>query len=144
MHDDLDIHGYVDAKRYHPSISRCRIYGVVRGEDSSEVQPRKDAKSMMSVKSISPVKTYEETYPWLQILVDEITDRAFSFYKREVMLRFVTDSLCRAGVNEELEENARYPKSLTLYYRKTGSGKGTYMGKSKATSMPSSHALSKE
>eukprot|EP01138_Halocafeteria_seosinensis_P013397 gb/GECG01013683.1/.p1 GENE.gb/GECG01013683.1/~~gb/GECG01013683.1/.p1 ORF type:complete len:673 (+),score=84.41 gb/GECG01013683.1/:1-2019(+) len=98
------------------------IHRVVRGEDSSEVQPRKDAKSMMSVKSISPVKNYEGTYPWLQILVDEITDR----------------------VNEELEENSRYPKSLTLYYRKTGAGKGTYMGKSKATSMPSSHALSKE
>lgn len=73
------------------------VYGVIRGEDSSEVNSRTQIKSMLSAKSFRPsINTFEQALKWLRIFVSDIFSRL---------------------VEEGVLENKRRPKSINLHYR---------------------------
>lgn len=73
------------------------IYGVIRGEDFSEVNARTQIKSMLSAKSFRPsINTFEQAVRWLRIFVSDIFSRL---------------------VEEGVLENKRRPKSINLHHR---------------------------
>ncbi|MCJ1468584.1 DNA-directed DNA polymerase eta rad30 [Pseudocyphellaria aurata] len=73
------------------------VYGVIRGEDFSEVNSRTQIKSMLSAKSFRPsINTFEQALKWLRIFVSDIFSRL---------------------VEEGVLENKRRPKSINLHYR---------------------------
>ena len=52
------------------------LYGVIRGEDSSEVNPRTQIKSMLAAKSFRPsINSMEVAGKWLRIFVADIFGR---------------------------------------------------------------------
>ncbi|KAF2454075.1 sister chromatid cohesion protein Eso1 [Lineolata rhizophorae] len=76
------------------------LYGIIRGEDSSEINPRTQIKSMLSAKSFRPpINTIEQAGRWLRIFVADIFSRC---------------------IEEGVIENKRRPKTINLHYRTSG------------------------
>ncbi|EXJ62949.1 DNA polymerase eta subunit [Cladophialophora yegresii CBS 114405] len=76
------------------------LYGIIRGEDNSEVNARTQIKSMLSAKSFRPsINTTEQANRWLRIFVADIFARL---------------------VEEGVLENKRRPKTITLHHRQGG------------------------
>lgn len=74
-----------------------KLYGTVRGEDTSEVNPRTQIKSMLSAKSFRPsINTLDQASKWLRIFVADIFSRL---------------------VEEGVLENKRRPKTINLHHR---------------------------
>jgi DNA polymerase eta len=87
------------------------VYGVIRGEDTSEVNSRTEIKSMLSAKSFRPsINSFEQGTKWLRIFVADIYARL---------------------VDEGVVENKRRPKTMTLHHRQGGHTR------SKGASIPS-------
>ncbi|EME44862.1 hypothetical protein DOTSEDRAFT_70800 [Dothistroma septosporum NZE10] len=73
------------------------LYGVIRGEDDSEVNPRTQIKSMLSAKSFRPsINSVDVASKWLRIFVADIFSRL---------------------VEEGVLENKRRPKTINLHHR---------------------------
>jgi DNA polymerase eta len=76
------------------------LYGTIRGQDSSEVNPRTQLKSMLSAKSFQPsINTFEQGIRWIRIFVADIFSRC---------------------VEEGVLENKRRPKTINLHHRSSG------------------------
>jgi len=76
------------------------IYNTIRGEDTSEVNPRTQIKSMLSAKSFRPsINNFEQAARWLRIFVADISSRL---------------------VEEGVLENKRRPKTINLHHRQGG------------------------
>ena len=76
------------------------LFGVVRGEDHSEVNSRTQIKSMLSAKSFRPsINTFEQAVKWLRIFIADIYARL---------------------VEEGVLENKRRPKTMNLHHRQGG------------------------
>jgi DNA polymerase eta len=76
------------------------LYGIIRGEDNSEVNSRTQIKSMLSAKSFRPsINNFEQAIKWLRIFVADIHARL---------------------VEEGVLENKRRPKTMTLHHRQGG------------------------
>lgn len=79
------------------------LYGTIRGEDNSEVNPRTQIKSMLSAKSFRPyINSFEQGVRWLRIFAADIFSRC---------------------VEEGVLENKRRPKSINLHHRQGGQTK---------------------
>lgn len=73
------------------------VYGVIRGEDLSEVNSQTQIKSMLSAKSFRPtINSFEQAARWIRIFVSDI----FSRLREEGVL-----------------ENKRRPKTINLHHR---------------------------
>lgn len=73
------------------------LYGVIRGEDTSEVNSRTQIKSMLSAKSFRPsINTFDQAVKWLRIFAADIYNRL---------------------VEEGVVENKRRPKTINLHHR---------------------------
>lgn len=73
------------------------LYGVIRGEDRSEVNPRTQIKSMLSAKSFRPsINSVEQAEKWLHIFAADIYGRL---------------------VEDGVLENRRRPRVITLHHR---------------------------
>lgn len=76
------------------------LYGVIRGEDISEVNSRTRIKSMLSAKSFRPsINSVDHAEKWLRIFVADIYARL---------------------VEEGVVENKRRPKTMNLHHRQGG------------------------
>ncbi|KAL8776734.1 MAG: hypothetical protein Q9213_008153 [Squamulea squamosa] len=76
------------------------VYGIIRGEDTSEVNSRTQIKSMLSAKSFRPtINSYDQAVKWLRIFVADIFSRL---------------------VEEGVLENKRRPKTINLHHRQGG------------------------
>jgi len=76
------------------------LFGLIRGEDTSEVSPRTQIKSMLSAKSFRPsINTFDQAVKWLRIFVADIYARL---------------------VDEGVVENKRRPKTINLHHRRGG------------------------
>ena len=76
------------------------LYGIIRGEDNSEVNSRTQIKSMLSAKSFRPsINSFEQAVKWLRIFVSDIYARL---------------------VEEGVTENKRRPKTMNLHHRQGG------------------------
>lgn len=76
------------------------LYGVIRGEDTNEVNSRTQIKSMLSAKSFRPsINSLEQAEKWLRIFVADIYARL---------------------VEEGVVENKRRPKTMNLHHRQGG------------------------
>jgi DNA polymerase eta len=76
------------------------LYGVIRGDDHSEVSSRTQIKSMLSAKSFQPsIHTFDQAVKWLRIFVADIYARL---------------------VEEGVVENRRRPKTMNLHHRQGG------------------------
>jgi DNA polymerase eta len=76
------------------------LYGVIRGEDQSEVVSRTQLKSMLSAKSFRPsINNFDQALKWLRIFVADIYGRL---------------------IEEGVLENKRRPKTMTLHHRQGG------------------------
>jgi DNA polymerase eta len=74
------------------------VYNVIRGNDNTPVTPRLQGKSFMSAKELSPpIKDLQLLSDWILLLVTEISNRLI----------------------EELQENNRWPMTITVYYKKS-------------------------
>ncbi|KAL4877483.1 hypothetical protein BJY04DRAFT_127433 [Aspergillus karnatakaensis] len=73
------------------------LYGIIRGEDRSEVNPRTQIKSMLSAKSFRPsINNLDQADKWLRIFAADIFGRL---------------------VEEGIVENKRRPKTAALHHR---------------------------
>lgn len=73
------------------------LYGVIRGEDRSEVNPRTQIKSMLSAKSFRPsINNLDQADKWLRIFAADIYGRL---------------------VEEGVLEHKRRPKTAALHHR---------------------------
>ncbi|RAQ55301.1 sister chromatid cohesion protein (Eso1) [Aspergillus flavus] len=73
------------------------LYGIIRGEDKSEVNPRTQIKSMLSAKSFRPsINSVEQAERWLRIFAADIYGRL---------------------VEDGVLEHRRRPKTLALHHR---------------------------
>ncbi|KAJ5723546.1 hypothetical protein N7488_001581 [Penicillium malachiteum] len=73
------------------------LYGVIRGDDRSEVNPRTQIKSMLSAKSFRPsINSVEQAEKWLHIFAADIYGRL---------------------VEDGVLENRRRPRVITLHHR---------------------------
>jgi DNA polymerase eta len=94
------------------------LYNIIRGEDSSEVNPRTQIKSMLSAKSFRPsINTLDVACKWLRIFVADIYSRL---------------------VEEGVLENKRRPKTMNLHHRQ---GAQT---RSKSCPIPLGRAITEE
>lgn len=85
--------------KLHPDTGLW-LYNTIRGEDSSEVNPRTQIKSMLSAKSFRPsINSFEVGVRWLRIFVADIFSRL---------------------VEEGVLENKRRPKTINLHHRTGG------------------------
>ena len=76
------------------------VHRIIRGEDSSEVSPRTQIKSMLSAKSFRPtINTSEQGVRWLRIFAADIMSRL---------------------IEEGVLENKRRPKTISLHHRQGG------------------------
>lgn len=74
------------------------LYGIIRGEDRSEVNPRTQIKSMLSAKSFRPsINSTEQAEKWLHIFAADIYGR------------LIEDGM--------LERHGRRPKTVSLHHR---------------------------
>ncbi len=79
------------------------LYGIIRGEDNSEVNSRTQIKSMLSAKSFRPsINSVDQAEKWLRVFVADIHARL---------------------VEEGLVENKRRPKTINLHHRQGGQTK---------------------
>ncbi|KAE8454474.1 hypothetical protein EG329_000097 [Mollisiaceae sp. DMI_Dod_QoI] len=79
------------------------VHEIIRGHDSSEVNPRTQIKSMLSAKSFRPsINTPEQANRWLRIFAADIYSRL---------------------VEEGVLENKRRPKTINLHHRQGGQTK---------------------
>ncbi|KAL5343504.1 hypothetical protein BJX70DRAFT_170938 [Aspergillus crustosus] len=73
------------------------LYGIIRGEDRSEVNPRTQIKSMLSAKSFRPsINNLDQADKWLRIFAADIYGRL---------------------VEEGILEHKRRPKTVALHHR---------------------------
>ncbi|KKK15436.1 hypothetical protein ARAM_005363 [Aspergillus rambellii] len=73
------------------------LYGIIRGDDRSEVNPRTQIKSMLSAKSFRPsINSVEQGEKWLRIFAADIFGRL---------------------IEDGVLENKRRPKTITLHHR---------------------------
>ncbi|KAL4925749.1 DNA-directed DNA polymerase eta [Aspergillus undulatus] len=73
------------------------LYGIIRGEDRSEVNPRTQIKSMLSAKSFRPsINSFDQADKWLRIFAADIFGRL---------------------VEEGVLEHKRRPKTAALHHR---------------------------
>ncbi|KAL1970970.1 hypothetical protein VTN77DRAFT_2804 [Rasamsonia byssochlamydoides] len=73
------------------------LYGIIRGEDHSEVNPRTQMKSMLSAKSFRPsINSVDQAEKWLQIFAADLYGRL---------------------IEDGLLENRRRPRTITLHHR---------------------------
>ncbi|KAB8213448.1 hypothetical protein BDV33DRAFT_184727 [Aspergillus novoparasiticus] len=73
------------------------LFGIIRGEDKSEVNPRTQIKSMLSAKSFRPsINSVEQAERWLRIFAADIYGRL---------------------VEDGVLEHRRRPKTLALHHR---------------------------
>ncbi|EAW12727.1 DNA-directed DNA polymerase eta [Aspergillus clavatus NRRL 1] len=73
------------------------LYGIIRGEDKSEVNPRTQIKSMLSAKSFRPsINSVDQAEKWLRIFAADIYGRL---------------------VEEGVLENRRRPRTVSLHHR---------------------------
>lgn len=73
------------------------LYGIIRGDDRSEVNPRTQIKSMLSAKSFRPsINSLEQAEKWLRIFAADIYGRL---------------------VEDGVLENRRRPRVITLHHR---------------------------
>lgn len=73
------------------------LYGVIRGEDTSEVSSRTQIKSMLSAKSFRPsINSVDQAEKWLRIFVADIYARL---------------------IDDGVLENRRRPKTMNLHHR---------------------------
>lgn len=90
------------------------LYGIIRGEDRSEVNPRTQIKSMLSAKSFRPsINSLGQAEKWLRIFAADIYGRL---------------------VEDGVLENRRRPKVITMHYR-------TAQSRSRQIPIPSSSAI---
>ncbi|RLL98134.1 hypothetical protein CFD26_106854 [Aspergillus turcosus] len=76
------------------------LYGIIRGEDRSEVNPRTQIKSMLSAKSFRPsINSAEQAEKWLRIFAADIYGRL---------------------VEDGVLENRRRPRTVALHHRQGG------------------------
>ncbi|KAK2756566.1 DNA-directed DNA polymerase eta rad30 [Arachnomyces sp. PD_36] len=76
------------------------LYEVIRGEDFSELSPRTQIKTMCATKSFRPgLNSADQAERWLRIFAAEIYGRL---------------------IEENVLENKRRPKTITLYNRRSG------------------------
>ncbi|KAF2764332.1 sister chromatid cohesion protein Eso1 [Teratosphaeria nubilosa] len=94
------------------------LHNVIRGEDSSEVNPRTQIKSMLSAKSFRPsINSFEVACKWLRIFVADIFSRL---------------------VEEGVLEHKRRPKTINLHHRQ---GQST---RSKSAPIPSGRQITED
>ena len=94
------------------------LYGVIRGDDTSEVNPRTQLKSMLSAKSFRPaINSFDQAEKWLRIFVADIYARL---------------------VEEGVVENKRRPKTMNLHHRQGG------QTRSKQLPIPSGRKIDEE
>ncbi|CAG8245216.1 unnamed protein product [Penicillium olsonii] len=75
------------------------LYGIIRGDDRSEVNPRTQIKSMLSAKSFRPsINSLDQADKWLHIFAADIYGRL---------------------VEDGVLENRRRPRVITLHHRTT-------------------------
>ncbi|KAJ6022270.1 hypothetical protein N7540_007774 [Penicillium herquei] len=73
------------------------LYGIIRGDDRSEINPRTQIKSMLSAKSFRPsINSVEQAEKWLHIFAADIYGRL---------------------VEDGVLENRRRPRVITLHHR---------------------------
>ncbi|KAJ5462838.1 hypothetical protein N7475_007782 [Penicillium sp. IBT 31633x] len=73
------------------------LYGIIRGDDRSEVNPRTQIKSMLSAKSFRPsISSLDQAEKWLHIFAADIYGRL---------------------VEDGVLENRRRPRVITLHHR---------------------------
>ncbi|GIC89574.1 DNA-directed DNA polymerase eta [Aspergillus udagawae] len=76
------------------------LYGIIRGEDRSEVNPRTQIKSMLSAKSFRPsINSADQAEKWLRIFAADIYGRL---------------------VEDGVLENRRRPRTVALHHRQGG------------------------
>ena len=93
------------------------LYGIIRGDDRTEVNPRTQIKSMLSAKSFRPsVNTLDQAEKWLRIFASDIYGRL---------------------VEDGVLENRRRPKVITLHYR-------TVQIRSRQTPIPASKTIDED
>lgn len=83
--------------------SAAWAHGLIRGIDASPVSPRSQPKSFMAAKTLRPaLKTWQQTDSWLRLLSMELWER----------------------LEEDSQVNRRWPRTLSVQYWRSGSGKG--------------------
>ncbi|KAJ5836863.1 DNA polymerase eta [Penicillium robsamsonii] len=92
------------------------LYGIIRGDDRSEVNPRTQIKSMLSAKSFRPsIRSLEQAEKWLRIFAADIYGRL---------------------VEDGVLENRRRPKVITMHHRT-----GAAQSRSRQIPIPGSNAI---
>ncbi|CAI7625488.1 unnamed protein product [Penicillium glandicola] len=90
------------------------LYGIIRGDDRSEVNPRTQIKSMLSAKSFRPsIKSFDQAQKWLHIFAADIYGRL---------------------VEDGVLENRRRPRVITMHHR-------TAQSRSRQIPIPGSNAI---
>jgi DNA polymerase eta len=90
------------------------LYGIIRGDDRTEVNPRTQIKSMLSAKSFRPsINSMEQAEKWLHIFAADIYGRL---------------------VEDGVLENRRRPRVITLHHR-------TGQSRSRQMPIPSSNTI---
>ncbi|CAP96625.1 DNA-directed DNA polymerase eta rad30 [Penicillium rubens] len=90
------------------------LYGIIRGDDRSEVNPRTQIKSMLSAKSFRPsINSLDQAEKWLRIFAADIYGRL---------------------VEDGVLENRRRPKVITMHHR-------TAQSRSRQIPIPGSNAI---
>lgn len=93
------------------------LYGIIRGDDRSEVNPRTQIKSMLSAKSFRPsINSLDQADKWLRIFAADIYGRL---------------------VEDGVLENRRRPRVITLHHR-------TVQSRSRQIPIPGSNAIDEE
>lgn len=90
------------------------LYGIIRGDDRSEVNSRTQIKSMLSAKSFRPsINSVDQAEKWLRIFAADIYGRL---------------------VEDGVLENRRRPRVITLHHR-------TAQSRTRQTPIPRSNAI---
>ena len=93
------------------------LYGIIRGDDRTEVNPRTQIKSMLSAKSFRPsINSMGQAEKWLHIFAADIYGRL---------------------VEDGVLENRRRPRVITLHHR-------TVQSKSRQMHIPASNAIDED
>ncbi|KAI7466605.1 DNA/RNA polymerase [Hortaea werneckii] len=115
---DLLPHSLETLKKHLGDDTGSWLYATLRGDDSSEVNPRTQIKSMLSAKSFRPsINDATTATKWLRIFISDIFSRL---------------------VEEGVLENKRRPKTMNLHHR---CGQAT---RSKSTPIPLGRKITEE
>ncbi|KAJ5562887.1 DNA polymerase eta [Penicillium sp. DV-2018c] len=94
------------------------LYGIIRGDDRSEVNARTQIKSMLSAKSFRPsISSLDQAEKWLRIFAADIYGRL---------------------VEEGVLENRRRPRVITLHHR------GSQQSRSRQIPIPGSNTINED